>query len=1149
MDLDEIGLYAIGYAYRGQSEQQLPLGWSGHFEDRTGVACRPMGAQNGRSAFLLHCPWRNGTGITFQQFKFELPAQASRIRLRGATAMRSDIVGQSDGVTFRVRVNGQTRLQVHRTNDLWQDFEFDLTALRGTAALLRFEVDPGPQNNPGWDYSLWGERELVFDGFAPAPVVHAPPMPLVLSNLWSRPSGDVAPPSAFAGNGSVQLSNNVATLCYAGPDGTLEYRWQAPQSIQDPLFGSLTLHARMTGAEPVSVPLANAAALTWVRTATSRSNSWVLTSEGIALVRRFDVGGTAATVRVAGRLAGKSLVLTVTADQPEVSRFDPGRWGPTVHRQSMAVPYYSGPVEYLPRENLFVNRYLDWTVSDASAHGDGVADYLPRTDGTRSRLEERVVFTAAWHLAEVFPNLPNPPSPHLEALADRVVLDIWGGAFTNVAQNLLRLADYGLDRWVALVHVWQRSGYDNALPAHLPANADLGGDAGMAGLVATGNRLGVPVALHENYVDYYPNYDAFDPNDIALDSSGQRVLAWLNESTGIQSFAVKPNAILRLATAQSPEIHNRYQTRACYLDVHSAVPPWFHVDYRAGESGAGAFARVWDVHRQLWGFERATHSGPVFGEGNEHWYWSGWLDGVEAQFGSSGWPAMAGLSAPLNVAFDLVKIHPLQLNHGMGYYERWWPKDAVTNWAGSAPPPMIVLDQYRLQEVAYGHAGFLGGSIYASIPLAALEHHLMSPVTARYGTARPTDLAHWVDGRWRDPTAAAKADPDRLHDRVRVVYDNGLIVTANGADTTLDEGEWRLPQFGWIAAGAGVCAGTVLREGVVTDWADTGEALFVNARPAVDWDLSGFRRVRPTVGTFEQTAPRTFRVGYRWAVESRLAANYRCFVHFTTNGVIRWQQDHSVVPATSVWQPGQTVQDGPFTIGVPAGMPDGNYDWLIGLFNVVSGERVRLLGVDDGSQRIRLGQLRIQNGGAQIAFAPETGMGTDPSLVYHQHLNVAGTPVDFGEIRTDGALWLRREGTAWAMQTWPRDRAFVVDLLTDAFPMPATVSSSGGAASQVAPVPLAGEGRWRLPLNGGREYRWTSAQGRSPRIEVVERDGGWVARWPAWASDWSLDASSNIVAAADWSPVTPGATIQGGACEFRFPGDGPTRFYRLRRPD
>ena len=79
--------------------------------------------------------------------------------------------------------------------------------------------------------------------------------------------------------------------------------------------------------------------------------------------------------------------------------------------------------------------------------------------------------------------------------------------------------------------------------------------------------------------------------------------------------------------------------------MHSAVPPWFHVDFRAGEPGAGMFRTVFDAHRDLWAFERKTHHGPVFGEGNCHAYWSGLLDGTEAQFGTGWFRAYARLGA------------------------------------------------------------------------------------------------------------------------------------------------------------------------------------------------------------------------------------------------------------------------------------------------------------------------------------------------------------------------------------------------------------------------------------------------------------------------------------------------------------------------
>ena len=228
MNLDELGVYAVGYAYRGQAEQQFPLGWSGFFEDRTGVACEPFGTQNGERAFLLHCPWRNGTGVAFQQFVIRLPAGATRILLRGATAMRSQNVANSDGVTFRLYADGAKLFDYHQTNDVWRQFEFDFSARRGSNLTVRFEVDPGPKNNPSFDYSLWGNRELVLEGYTPPVPARPAPPPLVLSNLWAGQTTEVAPKSGFPGTSTASLSNGVARFRYTGPDGVLEYQWQRP---------------------------------------------------------------------------------------------------------------------------------------------------------------------------------------------------------------------------------------------------------------------------------------------------------------------------------------------------------------------------------------------------------------------------------------------------------------------------------------------------------------------------------------------------------------------------------------------------------------------------------------------------------------------------------------------------------------------------------------------------------------------------------------------------------------------------------------------------------------------------------------------------------------------------------------------------------
>jgi hypothetical protein len=387
---------------------------------------------------------------------------------------------------------------------------------------------------------------------------------------------------------------------------------------------------------------------------------------------------------------------------------------------------------------------------------------------------------------------------------------------------------------------------------------------------------------------------------------------------------------------------------------------------------------------------------------------------------------------------------------------------------------MVVLDRYRMQEAAYGHAGFLDSSIYDNVPLAWLEHHLLSPVMARYATARPVEILYENHGAWMDATAAAKLDDASVWNRVRVRYENGLAVTANGGSNALAAGAWLLPEFGWLAEGAGLTAGTTLREGVIADFADSGDTLFLNARAAGDWNLSGRRRVHPSVASFEQTGPRAFRVAYRWEARDGLDKNYNCFVHFCAKDVICSQQDHAVSPAPSRWQADAVINDGPWNVTLPGGVADGDYDWLIGLFDAAGdGHRVPLEGVDDGTSRIRLGVLHLSNAGAVVAFAAETNApASSPAVWYGRHLNSANRVVDFGVARTDGSVWLHREGNAWLLKTWPRERNFTLEFDRARFTQPANVQSTGGAASET--VPAADGSRWRLPLNGAAEYRWTN---------------------------------------------------------------------------
>ena len=89
-------------------------------------------------------------------------------------------------------------------------------------------------------------------------------------------------------------------------------------------------------------------------------------------------------------------------------------------------------------------------------------------------------------------------------------------------------------------------------------------------------------------------------------------------------------------------------------------------------------------------------------------------------------PGSGGETAPLFVDFDLQKIHPLQFNHGMGYLERWYVTSSHPDWEEGLPP-MKTLDQYRMQEIVYGHAGFAAAVLWTKLPFVWQEDGLVRP--------------------------------------------------------------------------------------------------------------------------------------------------------------------------------------------------------------------------------------------------------------------------------------------------------------------------------------------------------------------------------------------------------------------------------------
>ena len=146
-------------------------------------------------------------------------------------------------------------------------------------------------------------------------------------------------------------------------------------------------------------------------------------------------------------------------------------------------------------------------------------------------------------------------------------------------------------------------------------------------------------------------------------------------------------------------------------------------------------------------------------------------------------------------------------------------------------------------------------------------------------------------------------------------------------------------------------------------------------RPARE---AGQLAVRPGAPKFEATAPRQFRITYRWAVEQPPGEEWRVFVHFTDEGgAIKFQNDHEPTTPSSRFSAGQ-VEDGPFTVDVPEGL-SGAFDLRVGLFKPTTEERGLLLGRHDGERRYSLGKLRVAADKLEFTPAPSASLASPPA--------------------------------------------------------------------------------------------------------------------------------------------------------------------------
>lgn len=867
---------------------------------------------------------------------------------------------------------------------------------------------------------------------------------------------------------SPQLAHTVTatstgfTIQIRSATETVNYQWLAPLPGSHYSLGSVLITDSIAGASPQG-QLTLSSHIDWI--GPSESLQSVVYQANTATLSFAGPNGITHLIMaplVDGNFAG----IRLSADQPTIQDIYLGQLPASTPSRDISVPYYSQAVNYMSSLDLFENSYFDPFASHAtsiSTTGGQETFYAANENGLSNRLADIWKVSVSKDIMNVLPYPEHPASPYMSQLAGRVVMDIKSGTFDTIASQIANLGDYEVKHCTTIVETWQHFGYDDGFPSQQPANASLGGEVALRSVGSAARSNSCLFALHENYADYYPDYPAFNVRQIMKNADGTQVLAWLNPNTGIQSFAAKPGQFIPNAETQSPIIHLDYGTNATFIDVNSAATPWWRTDRDPSTFGSAMFAPYRDGSVALWAYERKVESGPVLGEGNDHWFWSGLLDGVEAQFGAESTPITNGPQAPLFVDFDLTRIHPLQVNYGMGYYDRWMP-------GGATISSTIALDAYRMQEVIYGHNPYLTDALWPSVPRELLEQNLVSPLATRYALQTPNSIAYMVNGVWSNTTTAAKAGDFSL---VQVGYPNGDSLIANSRPPTVTWKSLQIPQYGWAARGPGYVAYTALINGQIADYSQTPQSIYANARNQADI-LSENTLATPAIAAFKQLAPGIIQIQLRWDVNKpQPETQYQEFIHFVSsqlppgsNGLSGVTGGDPATPTTS-WNTGDKIADKVLTFYLPSTMPDGTYQIRVGL---VSGQhRAVLYGNDDGNLRYTVGSITVSNSGSRIAFTaiPVSLPATD------KRMNNTGTVVDFGTVRTDGMVSLQQsvgqDSDTVELSSYPRSRDVVIQINPAYIPIPASITCDNGDV--VVPY-IAAKPYWQVDLRGRKYCTW-----------------------------------------------------------------------------
>ena len=431
---------------------------------------------------------------------------------------------------------------------------------------------------------------------------------------------------------------------------------------------------------------------------------------------------------------------------------------------------YSDRITTLCHKDMFSLFMFDWYETNASemtasrrikdTYSSSVAIYIPRTDGKRNPIREKIFYTVSPDVHETFPTIDNPASPMRSMQANRLWLINGDTNLDRLTEEVISFRSKGLDRVTVRYHegFWREDG--ESYTFRLTPNPELGIEK-IQKYIDFVKSKGWRVGLYSNYTDMATVNALWNPDWMKQNPQGQWEVSWA------RCYAPKPQIAWEQQAILAPQIHRLFNTNHSYCDVHTAVSPMSRVDYDYRVPESGMMKGVIKRYGLILMNERNAYNGPVYSEGGNHWWYAGLTDGNYANDQL--------LELPVFPDFSLLKIHPLEMdaaNTGTGY-------------------------QYLAYALAYGNQGILSQGNDAVMRYAFLQ-----PLQNDYVMIPVKEILYCSKGTFYNTSDAIRKDLLQAP-QLKIEYESGLVTYVNfGKEPWAIQSEgvtYQLPQYGFLS--------------------------------------------------------------------------------------------------------------------------------------------------------------------------------------------------------------------------------------------------------------------------------------------------------------------------------------------------------------